>query len=544
MVSCRPEKIPSNPFCLAVTWFILAGFASQTRGDDTNHFARWEKDIAAFAKSDHENPPPKNGIVFVGSSSIRLWDLKKSFPAMSVINRGFGGSHLADVVHFVRTLVIKHQPRLVVLYAGENDIAAGAKPAQVAGDFREFVRIVHKELPETEIIYLSIKPSVARWKIVEELRTANRLIEEECKKDRLLRFLDVATPLLGDDGKPRRELFADDGLHLNEKGYAVWASILKSLLEKKLTEGDRELVMRLLAEAKANGDARRGAEVFRSPQFACLTCHKVATQGGTIGPDLTLVSRCLPPDQIVESVLWPTKRQIKEGYMAISVVTRAGRIHTGYKERENDQELVLKDPPTGNLVRVAKAEIEERTDVGTLMPDGLAEAMSAGQRRDVIRFLLELGAAGSGAPEKLLAHSSEPATFPYNRDPLQPEYFPSWRHYVNRDRLYDFYVKEAEYFRKHPGQPLLPEFPGLDGAKYGHWGNQNEDAWADDRWNKAILGSVMCGVLHAPGMVVPKGVCVRIGVLQPGNAMLRSSLAKRLCQILRRAPRFLGRPDS
>ena len=128
MVSCRPEKIPSNPFCLAVTWFILAGFASQTRGDDTNHFARWEKDIAAFAKSDNEKPSPKNGIVFVGSSSIRLWDLKKSFPAMPVINRGFGGSHLADVVHFARTLVIKHQPRLVVLYAGENDIAAGAKP--------------------------------------------------------------------------------------------------------------------------------------------------------------------------------------------------------------------------------------------------------------------------------------------------------------------------------------------------------------------------------------------------------------------------------
>jgi hypothetical protein len=223
-----------------------------------------------------------------------------------------------------------------------------------------------------------------------------------------------------------------------------------------------------------------------------------------------LVSRCLPPDQIVESVLWP-KRQIKEGYMAISVVTRAGRVHTGYKERESDKELVLKDPPTGNLVRLAKAEIEERTEVGTLMPDGLAEAMSAGQRRDIIRFLIELGAAGGGTAERLLAHSSEPATFPYNRDPLQPEYFPSWQHHVNRDRLYDFYVKEAEYFSKHPGQPLLPEFPGLDGAKYGHWGNQDEASWADDRWNKATLGSVMCGVLHAPGVVVPKGVCVRIG---------------------------------
>ncbi|HLJ96100.1 MAG TPA: DUF6797 domain-containing protein [Gemmataceae bacterium] len=273
---------------------------------------------------------------------------------------------------------------------------------------------------------------------------------------------------------------------------------------------DRELVVRLLTEAKASGDARRGAEVFRAPQFACLTCHKVGTQGGTVGPDLTLVSRCLPPDQIVESVLWP-KRQIKEGYLAISVATSDGKVHIGYKERENDKELILKDPSTGNLVHLAKPEIEERTEVGTLMPDGLAEAMSVEQRRDVIRFLLELGAAGSVTPEQLLAHTSAPATFAYDRAPLQPDYFPSWQHYVNRDRLYDFYAKEAEYFRKQQGHMLLPEFPGLDGGKYGHWGNQNESTWVDDRWNQSVAGSVMCGVLHAPGLVVPRGVCVRLG---------------------------------
>jgi putative heme-binding domain-containing protein len=272
---------------------------------------------------------------------------------------------------------------------------------------------------------------------------------------------------------------------------------------------DRALVVRLLAEAKANGDAQRGADVFRSPQFACLTCHKVGTQGGIVGPDLTLLSRCLPPDQIVESVLWP-KRQIKEGYSAISVVTKNGKVHTGYKERENDRELVIKDPSTANLVPLAKAEIEERTEVGTLMPEGLAEAMTAAQRRDVIRFLLDLGAAGNIAPEKLLAHAREPAKFPYDRAPLRPEYFPSWQRHVNRDRVYDFYVKEAEYFGKHPG-PLLPEFPGLDGTVYGHWGNQTETTWADDRWNQAVLGSVMCGILHAPGLVVPRAVCVRIG---------------------------------
>jgi putative heme-binding domain-containing protein len=304
----------------------------------------------------------------------------------------------------------------------------------------------------------------------------------------------------GPPPKPRTPVPSPPKPTSSEKGNA----------ETKGLAYNRELVVRLLAEAKANGDVRRGADVFRSPQFACLTCHKVGTEGGTVGPDLTFVSRCLPPDQIVESVLWP-KRQIKEGYMAISVVTRAGMVHTGYKQRENDKELVLKDPPTGNLVCLPKTEIEERTEVGTLMPDGLVEAMSTEQRRDIIRFLLELGAMGSAAPDKLLAHSSEPATFAYNRAPLRPEYFPNWQHEVNRDRLYDFYVKEAEYFSKQPGHRLLPEFPGLDGGKYGHWGNQDEATWADNRWNQAVLGSVMCGVLHAPGIVVPKGVCVRIG---------------------------------
>lgn len=513
MIPCRRKSILFYPVCFFPAFFILAGLAFQAFGEDLHRLARWEKEIAAFEKSDRENPPLKNGIVFVGSSSIRRWDLKQSFPGLPVLNRGFGGSRLEDTVHFASRLVIKHQPRLVVLYAGENDLAAGVKPERVAGDFRDFVKQVHQELPETEIIYLSMKPSLARWKLVEELRAANRLIEAECSQDRLLRFVDVATPLLGLDGKPRQELFADDGLHLNDQGYAIWASILKPLLEKKLSKGlayDRELVVRLLAEAKANGDVRRGAEVFRSPQFACLSCHKVGTQGGTVGPDLTLVSRCLPPDQIVESVLWP-KRQIKDGYLAISVATSDGKIHIGYKERENDKELILKDPSTGNLVHLAKAQIEERTEVGTLMPDGLAEAMSAEQRRDVIRFLLELGAAGSMAPEKLLAHTSGPAAFAYDRAPLQPDYFPSWQHPVNRDRLYDFYAKEAEHFRKQQGHLLLPEFPGLDGGKYGHWGNQNEATWADDRWNQAVLGSVMCGVLHAPSMVVPRGVCVRLG---------------------------------
>ncbi len=149
---------------------------------------------------------------------------------------------------------------------------------------------------------------------------------------------------------------------------------------------DADVVDQLVKAAKSSGDARRGAAIFRAPQFACLGCHKVGTVGGIIGPDLSKVGICLTPPLIVEAVLWP-KRQVKDEYKAISVTTTAGKILQGYKERETDQELVLRDPATGKSMRLAKQDIEERRDIGTLMPDGLAEAMTAEQRRDLVRFL-------------------------------------------------------------------------------------------------------------------------------------------------------------
>src|SRR5262249_12666134 len=145
------------------------------------------------------------------------------------------------------------------------------------------------------------------------------------------------------------------------------------------------------------------------------------------------------------------------------------------------------------------------------MPDGLAEAMSPGQRQDLIRFLMELGLADGTAADRLMASTHQPASFPLDRAPLHPENWPSWQKSVNRDRLYDFYTKEAEHFRTRPGQALLPEFPGLDGAQYGHWGNQTEATWVDNRWNNSELGSLMCGLFHGSGVTVPKGVCVRLG---------------------------------
>jgi azurin len=130
----------------------------------------------------------------------------------------------------------------------------------------------------------------------------------------------------------------------------------------------------------------------------------------------------------------------------------------------------------------------------------------------LIRFLLELGHPGNAAAGHLARHSTMPATFPYKRDPLQPELWPNWQKPVNRDRVYDFYAKEAEYFMRQPSVPsLLPQFPGLDGGTQGHWGNQDEKSWADARWNRTDLGTVLCGVFRGAGVTVPKGVCVRLG---------------------------------
>ena len=196
--------------------------------------ARWQDDITKFDAGDNSEPPAKGGVLFVGSSSIRLWNLEKYFPDKAVINRGFGGSELCDSVHFFDTLVNKHRPKQVVLYAGDNDVANGKKAAQVLADFRAFETKIKEKLPACRLIYISIKPSLARWKLAAEMKQANKLIATECQKQpsRLV-FLDIWQPMLGDDGKPRKELFADDGLHLNGKGYELWTSLLIKELDRE-----------------------------------------------------------------------------------------------------------------------------------------------------------------------------------------------------------------------------------------------------------------------------------------------------------------------
>lgn len=195
--------------------------------------ARWEKDIAAFEAADRTNPPPTGAVVFVGSSSIRLWKMAaEQFPSHRIINRGFGGSHLSDSVAFAGRIVIPYRPKLVVLYAGDNDIASGKTPEQVRDDFKAFVAKVREALPETRVAYLAIKPSSSRLKFFDRHKATNDLIREVIATDPKLIYVDTWTPILDAEGKPRDEFFLPDRLHLNDAGYKLWAGIVGPVLDK------------------------------------------------------------------------------------------------------------------------------------------------------------------------------------------------------------------------------------------------------------------------------------------------------------------------
>ena len=188
--------------------------------------SRWQADIDQFLALDKANQSEPGGVVFVGSSSIRMWDLAKSFPDKPYLNRGFGGSEICDTTHFFKELIAKHQPRLVVFYAGDNDIAEGKSAKQVQADFQAFAKKFSEQLPAAKLIYISAKPSIARWQLADKMREANKLIAAECERNDNLTFLDVWPVMLGEDGKPRGDIFLDDGLHMNDVGYKLWVDLL------------------------------------------------------------------------------------------------------------------------------------------------------------------------------------------------------------------------------------------------------------------------------------------------------------------------------
>jgi lysophospholipase L1-like esterase len=200
------------------------------RAQTTSGTDRWEKDIVAFEEQDRVAPPPKDAIVFLGSSTIRGWDLAACFPGRTLINRGFGGSQTSDALHFVDRLATKHAPRAVVVYEGDNDIAQGKSPETVCQDFLALVERIHAVVPDCPVLFLGIKPSIKRWELWPTMQEANQLVATHAAGTPLVRYIDTAPATLGADGMPNPALFKEDGLHLNDAGNQAWARLVEPYL--------------------------------------------------------------------------------------------------------------------------------------------------------------------------------------------------------------------------------------------------------------------------------------------------------------------------
>jgi len=187
----------------------------------------WAGDMAQFAAQDAATPPPRGGIEFIGSSSIRMWEsLAADFPGQPVFNRGFGGSEVRDSTWYADRIVIPYAPCKVFFYAGDNDLNSGRSPAQVHDDVVAFVNRVHRDLPRTTVEYISIKPSPSRANLLPAINDANARIKATLATLPNTGYTDVYTPMLGADGQPRAALFREDMLHMTPEGYAIWRKAL------------------------------------------------------------------------------------------------------------------------------------------------------------------------------------------------------------------------------------------------------------------------------------------------------------------------------
>lgn len=190
-------------------------------------------EISAFSRQDSQQSPGTGMIVFTGSSSIRLWkSLEQDFHGHRVLNRGFGGSTLPDVIRYAGEVILKYKPRQVVIYCGENDLAADSSinGKTVLKRFKSLSGIIHDSLPETKILFIALKPSPSRIRLLEEIRDANRRIRRYIKPRKYMAYADVFTPMLGPDGLPPERLFVKDRLHMSLEGYKIWTEVVGPLL--------------------------------------------------------------------------------------------------------------------------------------------------------------------------------------------------------------------------------------------------------------------------------------------------------------------------
>ncbi len=230
-------KIFKLLFLICLTGFLNFPCGAQKTGPEYPDPVRFEQTIRNFESEDSISFPPPNAIVCTGSSSMRGWSgtITKDLAPLSIIPRGFGGSNMNDALYYTDRIVLAYKPRAIVVYEGDNDIAQGISPDIIALKFKKFVKKVHQKLPECRIYFLSVKPSPSRWKLWPLMEETNHLIVEICGKDSRLTYVDVASGMLDQSGKPRIEIFKDDMLHMKREGYIIWRNALRPvLLENEL----------------------------------------------------------------------------------------------------------------------------------------------------------------------------------------------------------------------------------------------------------------------------------------------------------------------
>jgi hypothetical protein len=228
----RPMKCRA---LVGLAGWLIAFSSFAARGAEPEHnFAKWEKAISDFEQHDRESPPPKHEILFTGASTIARWKtLQADFTEFKVINRGFGGSEILDCTHFADRIVFPYEPRMIFLRSGGNDIHNGKTAEQVFADFKDFVATVHAKLPDTEILFISQNPTIARWEQRDQEHALNDMVKDFAEKTPHLKFIDVSKMVLGDDGKPRAELFVEDKLHFNDAGNKLLAEHVRPYMPKE-----------------------------------------------------------------------------------------------------------------------------------------------------------------------------------------------------------------------------------------------------------------------------------------------------------------------
>ena len=194
---------------------------------------RYEPRIQEFEAQDKASPPPEGAIVVTGSSSVALWHptINHDLTPLTIIARGFGGSTMEEALYYIDRIAIAYKPRAIVIYEGDNDIGVyNVAPEKIVGQFEAIVTRVRTALPATRIYAISIKPSVLRQTVWPEAERTNQLLKALCDKNDLLTYVDVATPMLDANGEVKQDIFVDDNLHLNEKGYNLWTAAVRSVL--------------------------------------------------------------------------------------------------------------------------------------------------------------------------------------------------------------------------------------------------------------------------------------------------------------------------